>query len=563
MKARVLRVVAAGALTGLIATATPLVAQAATVPTWDPTTDAPVWVLDGETLAEYTDKQIELPWNYSSGVYLGSVPAEVFDGDSTPYQLAKPTAEADHWRSFIAEPGKERTRSEWGAWGDPIPFMDGEGGVRNGPELPQITPVYQSFGKPANIKSAGGTYSLGVAYVDQLDKQVIAAYYVTINVDAGTGLWKFSTPTAPEPTRTPTTTTLAASATSVEVGQTIDLTATVAPADVAGSVEFYKGSTKLGTQVVAAGTATLLNQAVTEGANKFSAKFLPDDAATYAGSTSTVVAVNATKIAGDVPDAPHPEALTDSNKGGATATIDQNTVTLNVDPALNGTQVRVFGYSTPTYLGQLTVIDGKLTVDVSVLGAGAHQIAITDQQGSVLAWASFDKTAAAVNPSFAKPINADVAASTTPADGEFSLTDLTGGASAELKNPTLTADGQSLSSGTLGAFKVTDLRAVSQKGWTLNTTVDQFVLGNNEDTIDNSALGIEAKTTAQTGGNGVPTLGAKQDAGSASYAWTFAELAANKYSGETTFDADLEFLAPKGKKPGTYTSTLTLTLISK
>ncbi len=83
------------------------------------------------------------------------------------------------------------------------------------------------------------------------------------------------------------------------------------------------------------------------------------------------------------------------------------------------------------------------------------------------------------------------------------------------------------------------------------------------DTIAASALGIDPKIVSQAGtGATAPTLGAATTSGSASYPWNFATLAASKFSGVSTYNADLVFTAPAGKPAGTYTSTLTLTLIS-
>ena len=45
--------------------------------------------------------------------------------------------------------------------------------------------------------------------------------------------------------------------------------------------------------------------------------------------------------------------------------------------------------------------------------------------------------------------------------------------------------------------------------------------------------------------------------------YVVAVLAAGGFSGVNTYNADLVFTAPAGSPAGTYTSTLTLTLISK
>jgi hypothetical protein len=157
--------------------------------------------------------------------------------------------------------------------------------------------------------------------------------------------------------------------------------------------------------------------------------------------------------------------------------------------------------------------------------------------------------------------NGDERASVDVSDGEFSIIDTSGGNVVDLTNPVLVS-GASVSSGPLGTFLVTDLRQVSRQGWDLETTVSQFVQG--IDTIENSALGIAPKIVSQAGtGATAPVLGAATVSGSAAYPWSFASLASGSFSGVSVYNADLVFTAPAAKPAGTYTSTLTLTLISK
>ena len=66
-------------------------------------------------------------------------------------------------------------------------------------------------------------------------------------------------------------------------------------------------------------------------------------------------------------------------------------------------------------------------------------------------------------------------------------------AAVNLTNPTL-VNGESVVSGELGKFHVTDLRQVTKPGWNLSTTVLDFTKGT--DTIANSALGIDPKDAA-------------------------------------------------------------------
>jgi hypothetical protein len=409
---------------------------------------------------------------------------------------------------------------------------------------------------------------MGIAYMTNNDLTVVKAYYTTINVDAGTGTWKFATYVPPVvATDVVTTTTIAANPTTVDVGQSTVLTATVAATGktVTGNVEFFTGTTSIGTVGLSAGSASKTVTVAAAGANAYSAKFVQNTVGTdkfLASASSDVTVTGVVPAVALPPNGPTESALNASTANGATAAYDAatRTASLNGIPAANnGKSVNVFAFSTPNYLGTKTVTGGSVTVDVSTLAAGVHKLVITDPTtGDVIAWASFTKSDAATQPTIAKTINADVAAP-VPADGEFSLTNLSG-AVVNLTNPAL-VNGASVVSGQLGNFKVTDLRQVSKPGWTLKTDVAQFVKGT--DTIENSALGIAPKIVSQAGsGATAPTLGAATVTGSATYPWSFATLASTKFSGVSTYDADLVFTAPAGKPAGTYTSTLTLTLVS-
>jgi hypothetical protein len=561
MKKHAIRVAAVGAVTALVAAFAPVAAFAATIPTYDNTTDAPIYLISGADASPLTPGT-QYDFNFADTALVSSVAVPDLDNiDATRTPVASDGALT--WIAFIALPGDERTKANWKAWGDSsaIPAQ--------GVLLGQVTPGYLGNGpNAASVKSNGGTYSLGIAYLKNNDLTVVSAYYTTINVDAGTGTWTFvNKPADVVITDVPTTTTLAADKSAVELGGSVTLTATVAASaeTPSGNVEFYKGATKLATRALSAGTASYTVTPGTTGSQTYSATFVENTVGTdkFLASTSSDVSVDVTAATAALPpNAPTQSALNANTANDATASYDEAThkATLNVDAVNNGAVVNLFVYSTPTFLGQATVTDGKVSGDVSGLETGTHELAITNpDNGDVIAWASFEKTDAAVSPSISKTINAEAAA-VAPSDGEFSLTNLSGD-TVNLTNPAI-VDGKSVVSGTLGSFKVTDLRQVSHPGWNLQTNVTAFTKGT--DTIAASALGIKPTVIAQAGtGSTAPTLGDEQISGSASYPWDFATLNAGSYSGASTYDADLTFTAPAGKPAGTYTSTLTLTLISK
>lgn len=140
-------------------------------------------------------------------------------------------------------------------------------------------------------------------------------------------------------------------------------------------------------------------------------------------------------------------------------------------------------------------------------------------------------------------------------DGLLSLVAPASGTSV-IANPTM-VNNRSTSTGSLGSFQIQDARALSAPGWTLTTTsVAAFVSGTN--TVAAANLGLSPKNVSGV----AATLGAAQSAGSAVYPSLFAQQTAGT-SGTTVLDADLTFVAPEGTPAGTYTSTLTMTLVSK
>jgi len=143
-------------------------------------------------------------------------------------------------------------------------------------------------------------------------------------------------------------------------------------------------------------------------------------------------------------------------------------------------------------------------------------------------------------------------------DGNLSLVAPTN-ANVTIGSPTLTGgtSGLSVSTGTLGQFSVVDGRPIAKPGWRLQTTVADFSGG-----ISKVQLGVKPVLVATgTTATGV-TLGAEQVAGTAVYPSTFALAPVGTGVGTTNFNADLRFVAPAGTPAGSYTSTLTITLVA-
>ncbi len=86
-------------------------------------------------------------------------------------------------------------------------------------------------------------------------------------------------------------------------GQDVALSATVTPAEAAGSVEFFDGETSLGAADVAAGAATLTTDAFVGGARQVTAVFTPTNPAAFEASTSaaqTFRIVDLARAIGDI-----------------------------------------------------------------------------------------------------------------------------------------------------------------------------------------------------------------------------------------------------------------------
>ena len=151
---------------------------------------------------------------------------------------------------------------------------------------------------------------------------------------------------------------------------------------------------------------------------------------------------------------------------------------------------------------------------------------------------------------------------TTPANGVLALT-VPAGAAAVFGTPSL-VNNKSTTTGTLGNITVNDGRNITREGWNLSATVADFK--NSADPtniISKSQLGVAPKLIAAgTAATGV-TAAAAQVAGAALGTYALASAAAANTVGDSVLNADLTFVAPQDKAAGTYTSTMTLTVVSK
>ncbi|WP_028050625.1 Ig-like domain-containing protein [Cellulomonas sp. URHD0024] len=161
--------------------------------------------------------------------------------------------------------------------------------IPGAPGVPEIDWTQVQMGANATLKDADGRfYTTTTSQADRLNKAEVQAYqaahpgtntypFISVcqNGPAITGNFRtlvdITTTTPADITSytwtihsapitvaaVPTTTTVSASATSVNEGTPVNLTATLAPAGATGSVTFLNGATSLGSAALSGGTATL------------------------------------------------------------------------------------------------------------------------------------------------------------------------------------------------------------------------------------------------------------------------------------------------------------------
>jgi len=164
---------------------------------------------------------------------------------------------------------------------------------------------------------AAGTHSITASYAGDAADGASTSSAVSIQVNAAAGLQT-------------TTVTLAASATTVVSGQSIMLTATVAPASAAGTLTFLDSNTAIGSASLTSGKGVLTLSTLSVGNHSLSAAYSGD--AADSASTSNVFTLTITAAQNPSP-APSPDyGLTLSS---STLTVAQSTpgsLTVKVAP---------------------------------------------------------------------------------------------------------------------------------------------------------------------------------------------------------------------------------------
>jgi len=243
-----------------------------------------------------------------------------------------------------------------------------------------IAAVGPGVGTPTGtVEFFTGTTSLGTATLSDgkatLQTTEIPAgtntltvhYQGDTNFQASTspGLAQTVSPTAP------TTTALTTSASSITFGESITLTATIAKGDSTsgsptGSVQFFSGTTSLGTATLTDGVATLSTTSLPAGSDSVTARYLGDS--TFAPSTSSVstVTVSPSATTSTLTATPNPSPF------GQSVTL---TVTIAaVSPGAGNPTGTVEFFNGATSLGTATISDGKATLTSTTIPAGTASL---------------------------------------------------------------------------------------------------------------------------------------------------------------------------------------------
>ncbi|HEY6196178.1 MAG TPA: Ig-like domain repeat protein [Candidatus Eisenbacteria bacterium] len=163
-----------------------------------------------------------------------------------------------------------------------------------------------------------------------------------------------------------TTASLASTPNPSVTGQSVTLTATVAPAAASGSVEFFDGATSLGTATLSGGTASIATAALATGSHSLTVVYA--GSVLYAGSTSaaSTQTVNKASTSTSLASSPNPSLV-----GQSVALTASVTVTA---PGAGSPGGSVEFFDGGTSLGTVAVSAGSAVLNTSSLAPGARSL---------------------------------------------------------------------------------------------------------------------------------------------------------------------------------------------
>jgi len=205
----------------------------------------------------------------------------------------------------------------------------------------------------------GGTFTLNTSTLPVAANSITAMYSGDSNYAASTS----SPAVAVTVAQASTTTTVTPSTSSPVFGQSVTLTATVAPVSPGagtptGTVQFFNGTTSLGTETLASGVATLTTSSLPVGSDSITA--------TYSGDTNFTTSPS-TPVTVPVAQATTTTTLTLSNTSPAPyATVTLTAALAVVSPGAGTPTGTVEFLANGSSLGTSTIAAGKATLSVAL-----------------------------------------------------------------------------------------------------------------------------------------------------------------------------------------------------
>jgi hypothetical protein len=428
----------------------------------------------------------------------------------------------------------------------------------NGGLIIPLTQTMRDYANTAGFSTLTGKYTFVVT--------CRTAFNATSLGDFPASVW-FTSNTAYQNTdpaaKTPTTTSLAVSpASPVTAGTNVTLTATVAPASAAGTVQFRDNGAALGAPVtVNNGTATLNTTALAAGSHSLTADFTPTSTSLdVSSSTAVSYTVNT------APAQATTTALAVSPAGTAAQFSPVNfTATVTPNGAAGSVKFQDTVGTTTTTLATVPVSGGQATYSTSSLTTGDHSFSATFVPTDATKYTGSSSAQVAYVVGRFAGVTASETITTTVNSGALVIS--VDNPNVTLPSPVLNTTGDMLTTaGKINPVTLTDTRA-GNPGWSVSGQVSDFSDGGTH-TINGQNLGwtpnVVDKSAAQTATAGAavaPANGvASGDAGNAGLK-SSRSLATGTGLGTAHFGADLALNVPTSTVAGTYTATLTLTAI--
>jgi hypothetical protein len=368
-------------------------------------------------------------------------------------------------------------------------------------------------------------------------------------------------------------------------GSTVTLTSTTTPANTPGSVHFFDGATDLGAGTYNQGTgqATLAIHPA-DGNHSYTAQFTPTDTSAFNGSTSSALpyAVQPAGTPTATTLSANPPSGTAAGAGGTLPVA----LTSHTTPQGTAGSVHFFDGATDLGAGTYNQATGDATLSVT-LTTGNHPLIATftpsgtgfqPSTSAILNYAVVGANSAAI------PIDAQD--NTAPFAGSLVLQVQTGAAvhmtqtdpNTPAGHPALSTDPTGhrhgwVFTGNLSGVSVNDSRPDPSGtghgvGWTLNGQAASFVNGSTNYPASYLgwapalvAAGSDAEGTL-TAGSAIDSLLKTAASDGLLTSKTFARAGAGNGLGVQNVSSAFELRIPDTSPQGTYSSTLTVTLVS-